>query len=255
MLTRSPNKIKNIIEFEQSAVKLCYYKESVVKLNTEKLKKLNEPIAKIKARHSNGAHKIHPDEFSGLEPLLYLSKHSRVMLTMNIWTEAGLCNGALGTLIDFVYAEGQQPPSLPICVIVQFDEPYNAPSVSPDLPRCVPICPITQVSQSLGYNAERQQLPLRLAWAMTIHKCQGLTLEKAWIDLGKSENVTGMTYVALSRVRNLSDLVLKPLTFERLQAAKKSPNLQYRISEEHRLDRLSQTTLLKFSSNLRKQSL
>ena len=134
----------------------------------------------------------------------------------NIWTEAGLCNGALGTVVDFVFPEGQQPPSLPICVIVQFDEPYNGPSVSPDLPRCVPICPITQVSQSLGYNAEKQQLPLRLAWAMTIHKCQGLTLEKAWIDLGKSENVTGMTHVALSRVRNLSDLVLEPLTFERL---------------------------------------
>ena len=168
----------------------------------EKLKKLNEPIAKIKARHSNGAHKIHPDEFSGLEPVLYLSKHSRVMLTMNIWTKAGHCNGALGTVVD------------------------------------------------LGYNAERQQLPLRLAWAMTIHKCQGLTLEKAWI----MENVTGMTYVALSRVRNLSDLVLEPLTFERLQAAKKSPNLQYRLSEEQRLDRLSQKTLLKFSSNLGKES-
>ena len=46
------------------------------------------------------------------------------------------------------------------------------------------------------------------------------------IDLGKAENVTGMTYVALSRVRNLSDLVIEPLTFERLQALKKSPNLQ-----------------------------
>jgi len=86
---------------------------------------------------------------------------------------------------------------------------------------------MTKVSQSLGYNAERQQLPLQLAWAMTIHKCQGLTLEKAWIDLGKSESVTGMTYVALSRVRNLSDLVLEPLTFERLQALKRSPE-EYR---------------------------
>ena len=60
---------KDITEFEQSAVKL-YYKESVVKLNMEKLKKLNEPIPKTKARHANGAHKIHPDEFSGLEPVL-----------------------------------------------------------------------------------------------------------------------------------------------------------------------------------------
>lgn len=49
-----------------------------------------------------------------------------------------------------------------------------------------------------------------------------------------------MTYVALSRVRKLSDLVLEPLTFQRLQAPKKSPSLQYRISEEKRLDLLSQ---------------
>lgn len=109
LLSRSPNNINNIIEFETSAVKLCYHKENVAKLNTEKLKKLNEPIAIVKAKHSNVAHKIHPDEFSGLEPVLYLSKHCRVMLTINIWTEVGLCNGALGTIVDFVYAEGQQP--------------------------------------------------------------------------------------------------------------------------------------------------
>lgn len=178
------------------------------------------------------------------------------MLTMNLWTEVGLCNGALGTIVDFVFAEGQQPPCLPVCVIIQFDETYNGPSVSPSLPKCnVPICPITKVSQSLDYmyKAERQQLPLRLAWAMIIHKYQGLTLEKVWIDLGKSGSVTGMTYIALSRMRNLSDLALEPLTLERLQALKKSPNLQYRISEEHRLDRLSQTTLLKFGNDLGKE--
>lgn len=47
----------------------------------------------------------------------------------------------------------------------------------------------------------RQQLPLKLAWAMTIHKCEGLTLSKAWIDLGSSERSPGITYVALSRVK------------------------------------------------------
>lgn len=67
---------------------------------------------------------------------------------------------------------------------------------------------------------------------MTIHKSQGLTLNKAQVDLGKSENTTGMTYVALSRVRNLSDLLVEPMTLERLQAPKKSPNLHFRIMEE-----------------------
>ena len=161
---------------------------------------------------------------------------------MNIWTKVGLCNGALGTVLDFVYANGQTPPVLPICVLVQFDEDYTGPSLTARFPRCVPICPITQISQNVGQKCERQQLPLKLAWAMTIHKSQGLTLKKAWVDLGPSENSPGMTYVALSRVKKLQDLIIEPMTFERLQAYKKSTFLQYRLLEENRLDSLSKIT-------------
>lgn len=63
---------------------------------------------------------------------------------------------------------------------------------------------------------ERQQLPLKLAWALTIHKSQGLTLPKAWVNIGKSEQTLGITYVGLSRVKKLSSLVVDPMTFDRL---------------------------------------
>ena len=93
---------------------------------------------------------------------------------------------------------------------------------------------------------ERQQLPLRLTWAWTIHKNQGLTLPKASIDIGKTKKSPGMTYVAVSRVQNLSSCVIEPMTFEGLSALKSTRNLKFREEEEERLDHLAETTAVTF---------
>ena len=231
LLTRQPSIVQHLADFKD-ATRLYYSNDEVANFNFEKLSELKQPIATINARHSSDiAKKSSPDEMSGLEPVIYLAKGAQVMLTINLWTDVGLCNGATGTILDFIYANNQQPPDLPIAVIVKFND-YTGPSISTTIPGCVPICPITVTSDTLDSVNERQQLPLKLAWAITIHKSQGLTLTKAWIDIGKSERTPGISYVAISRVRTLTSSIIEPMTFERLTGLKKSNTLKFRLQEE-----------------------
>ena len=166
-------------------------------------------------------------------------------LTRNLWTAVGLFNGAVGTVLHIIYAEGQGPPALPIAIVVQFDKKdYSGPSFSPTLPNCVPLYPVTSNSGMYGQNCEHQQYPLKLAWSMTIHKAQqGLTLKNVWIDLGPSEKAAGMTYVAQSRAKKISDIVIEPMTFARLSAVNKTTNFKYRVLEENRLWQLAENTM------------
>ena len=208
------------------------------KNNLDSLKELRKPIIFIKARHNkSSAVKVSAEEFGGLFPNLYLCIGARVMLTRNLWVSKGLCNGSMGYVVDVVYSEGFETPSLPVAVIVQFDG-YTGPSFF-EKERCVPIIPVTSAVDISGNILERQQIPLKLAWAITIHKAQGLTLNKAWVDIGKKECFDGLTYVALSRVRNLKDMIIQPFPFERIGNINKSKAFSFRKEEENRLHTLS----------------
>jgi hypothetical protein len=62
------------------------------------------------------------------------------------------------------------------------------------------------------------QIPLCLAWAMTIHKIQGATLTMAEMDLGLSVFEYGQTYVALSRIKNMAGLYLSAFQPKKIKA-------------------------------------
>ena len=121
LLTRQPSNVDNLSEFKD-ATRLLYSNEEVGNYNHEQLIKLLQPVAQMTAMHSSDtAKKLSADDFSGFQPLLFLAKGAKVMLTMNLWPAVGLCNGATGTVIHFIYQNNHPPPNLPITVIVKFD--------------------------------------------------------------------------------------------------------------------------------------
>lgn len=70
---------------------------------------------------------------------------------------------------------------------------------------------MTVTWNSIGTRCSRTQIPLTLAFAISIHKCQGLTVDKAVIDIGETEFAAGLAYVGLSRARRLRDIILNPM--------------------------------------------
>ena len=183
------------------------------------------PIAEIKAVHTGAnASNASPDDAGGLDPVVKLSKSARVMLTSNLWIKMGLVNGAMGTVEAICYTR-DKPPALPVAVMVRFDH-YSGPAM---YNKTVPITPIRRNWSSLGGQCSRLQLQLKLAWAVTIHKSQGLTLDKVVIDVGKKEFSCGLSFVACSRVRKLSDILfVPPFPLQRLTSIARSRRLHER---------------------------
>ncbi|GBC05299.1 hypothetical protein RclHR1_06170003 [Rhizophagus clarus] len=81
----------------------------------------------------------------------------------------------------------------------------------------------------------RLQIPLTLVWAITVHKSQGLTLPKAVIDLGNKEYAASLSFIAVSRISALKNILFKPFSFERLQQIRTCKKLQERKEEKKRL--------------------
>jgi len=252
LMTQTPANIHDRTPFD-TALYLHPTIEAVVEHNVTRLQHNGQPIARIKAVHTGpNAAKASVDDAGGLEPILCLAEGARVMLTANLWVERGLVNGAMGTVIAICYHSDSQPPNLPIAVTVQFDS-YNGPTLYDGT---VPICPLRRTWSTPSGSCSRLQLPLKLAWAVTIHKSQGLTLNKVIINVGKKEFSTGLSFVACSRVRTLKDLLFDPpFPYQRINNLAKSLRLQDRLTEDARLLALEQITLPHLHSSITSSSM
>jgi len=139
---------------------------------------------------------------------VYLCKGQKVMLRHNISVKHGLVNGRIGVVKEIIYQTNCRPPQIPTAVLCFFPN-YHGPSIN----GLVPIVKCQINPDECGCKGVTN-IPLIPAYALTIHKCQGQTLSKVHVDLGKKESELGLSYVALSRVRSLSDLSLSFVPFE-----------------------------------------
>ena len=87
--------------------------QAVAEYNLVRLQSCGQPVAIIKAVHSGpSAAKASSDDASGLEPTISIAHGTRVMLNSNLWVDAGLVNGAMGTVDAICYCTGGPPDFL-----------------------------------------------------------------------------------------------------------------------------------------------
>lgn len=128
---------------------------------------------------------------------LELCVGAQVMLLINKDIEAGLVNGSRGVIINF------RTDGIPV---VQF---RHGDPVAIERHRW---------TSNDCTAVHREQIPLRVAYAITIHKSQGATLDCALVDIGSSTFEFGQAYVALSRVRSLEALYIHTLNASKIRA-------------------------------------
>ena len=204
------------------ALHLFYRNNDVSKHNDAKIASLSTEKYTVQAEdidQSGGRivkvnttpHNTSRNDNTSLAPSLKLAVGARAMLIANVDVSDGLCNGVSGIIKGIEFHNSTNMPSV---VYVNFDsdrigfKARSAQCIPPQYSGCVPITPRKEVFKLKGktYTTTRQQIPLKLAWAVTIHKVQGQTTSKAVISMEGLR--AAMAYVALSRVTTLEGLYL-----------------------------------------------
>jgi ATP-dependent DNA helicase PIF1 len=141
-------------------------------------------------------------------PTLVLKQGAQVLLIRNLDVRGGLVNGSQGFVDGFQEAP-PPPPGLELNPNqAHFDRRIKWPFVRFANGRRVLVTPEKWSVEENANTASRTQVPLILAWAISIHKAQGMSLDACEVDV-KSNFAAGQAYVALSRVKSLEGLSLK----------------------------------------------
>jgi ATP-dependent DNA helicase PIF1 len=132
-----------------------------------------------------------------VEDSIKLSVQTQVMLTVNM-PEVGLANGSRGIIVGF------SSNNFPIVLFMNNQK--------------LEITFHEYLLDEGGQTVKKFQIPLIYAWAITIHKAQGMTLEFLKTDIGSSIFEYGQAYVVLSRIKNLDGLSLINIDYSKIKA-------------------------------------
>lgn len=186
------------------ATQLCSHTQDANQINSTKLQNLNGELKIFKAEDSDKNITKQLEQQIQVPTELQLKINAQVMLLKNINIANGLVNGARGIIVKYVN-------NLPL---VKFKNNIEY--------LCKPEKWI--IKQANGHIITRKQIPLKLAWAFSIHKSQGLTLDCVEMSLSKVFEA-GQAYVALSRAKSLDSI--RVLDFDSKQVWANPYVLQY----------------------------
>lgn len=185
---------------------LTTHNAKVEKINSEELKKIPREEISHEAQYFGQPDKVEFLKKNCLAaPTLRLKVGAQVMMIKNTYQKEGIINGSLGIIRSF-----STKKSYPV---VEFAN-GKILTIAPEewlIER------YDEEKKLVVTDAGTSQVPLILAWAMTIHKAQGLTLDKISCDLSDVFS-PGQAYVALSRARSLEGIFIESINFNRISS-------------------------------------
>ncbi|XP_022916296.2 ATP-dependent DNA helicase PIF1 [Onthophagus taurus] len=193
------------------ATRLCSHTNDANVINESRLKALTGESKIFQAQDSDPTSTKHLDQSTPVPGKLILKVGAQVMLLKNINVTNGLVNGARGVIKRF---EGELP-----VVGMRNNKEYVA---KPEK---------WLLKTARGNTISRMQVPLKLAWAFSIHKSQGLTLDCVEMSLARVFEA-GQAYVALSRAKSLETLRILDFKSTQVWANQDVVKFYKRLKEE-----------------------